>query len=204
MTNDGQGLSEEISNIAGPRNEDHAELSLLYPVSQPMEAHVERFRHLQRDAAIGQTDCDFVVAKYGRRRLRVPHIVEDLSLVRRDARGGESAGVLRFGDERADNWDARGVGRDWVVEGSVVVDVAEKVSAAGDTAGRRAGEVGGVGEAAENHLGRSENLSSVGVGGGVSEETVETGHGFGGGVRLLGRKCTGSGQEAEVYSTTVV
>jgi hypothetical protein len=46
------------------------------------------------------------------------------------------------------------------------------VRAAGDTSGRRAGEVGGVGEAAENHLGRSENLSSVGMGGGVSEETV--------------------------------
>ncbi len=59
-----------------------------------MKAHVERFGHLQRDAAIGQTDGDFVVAKDGRRRLRVAHVVEDLSLVRRDARGGESAGVL--------------------------------------------------------------------------------------------------------------
>ena len=91
-----------------------------------------------------------------------------------------------------------------MIEGSVVVDVAEKVRAAGDTAGRRAGEVGGVGEAAENHLGRSENLSSVGMGGGVSEETVETGHGFGGGVRLLGRKCAGGGQEAGIDGTTVV
>ena len=169
-----------------------------------MEAHVERFGHLQRDASIGQTDGDFIVAKDGRRRLRVTHVVKDLSLVRRDARGGKSAGVLRFGDERADNWDARGVGRDRVVEGSVVIEVAKKVRAARDTPGRGAGEVGSVGEAAENHLGRAVDFSSVGVGGGVAEETVETGHGFGGGVRLLGRKCTGSGQEAGVYSTTVV
>ena len=97
-----------------------------------------------------------------------------------------------------------GVGRDRVVEGSVVIEVAKKVRAARDTPGRRAGEVGSVGEAAENHLGRAVDFPSVGVGGGVAEETVETGHGFGGGVRLLGRKCTGSGQEAGVYSTTVV
>ena len=126
------------------------------------------------------------------------HVVEDLSFVRRDARGGESAGVLRFGDERTDNWDARGVGRDRVVEWSVVVDVAKKVRAAGDTAGRRAGEVRGVREAAENHLGRSVDLSSVGVGGGVAEETVETGHGVGGRMRLLGCKSAGGGQEAGI------
>ncbi len=132
------------------------------------------------------------------------HVVEDLSLVRCDAKGGESAGVLRFGDERADNWDARGVRRDPVVEGRVVVEVAEKVRASGDTPGRRAGEVGGVREATENHLGRSVNFSSVGVGGGVAEETVETGHDFGGGLRLLGRKGAGSGQEAGIDSTTVV
>ncbi len=74
----------------------------------------------------------------------------------------------------------------------------------GDTAGRRAGEVRGVREAAENHLGRSVDLSSVGVDGGVAEETVETGHGVGGGVRLLGRKSAGGGQEAGIYGTTVV
>ncbi len=204
MTDDGQGLSEKIGNIEGPRNEEHAELSLLYSVSQPMEAHAERFRHLQRDAAIGQTDSDFVVAKYGRRRLRVTHVVEDLSLVRRDARGGESAGVLRFGKERADNRDARGLERNRVIEGSGVGKVTEKVRAACDASGGRAGEVGGVVEATENHLGGAVNLASIGVGGGVSEETVETGHGFGGRVRLLGRKGAGSRQEAGIHSTTVV
>ena len=111
-----------------------------------MKAHVERFRHFQRDAAIGQTDGDFVVAKDGRRRLRVAHVVEDLSLVRRDARGGESAGVLCFGDERADNRDARGVRRNRVIEGSGVVQVAEKVRAAGYAPGGRAGEVRCIGE----------------------------------------------------------
>ncbi len=204
MTNDGQGFSEEIDNIVSPRNEEHAELSLLYPVSQPMEAHVERYRHLQRDAAIDQTDSAFVVAKYGRRRLRVTHVVEDLSLVRRDARGGESAGVLRFGDERADNWDARGVGRDRVIEGSGVGKVTEKVRVACDAFGGRAGEVGGVGEATENHLGGAVNLASVGVGGGVAEETVETDHGVGGGMRLLGSKSAGGWQEAGIDGSTVV
>ena len=204
MTEYGQSLSEKIGNVESPRNEEHAELSLSYPVSQPMEAHVERFGHLQRDASVGQTDGDFVVAKDGRRRLRMTHVVKDLSLVRRDARGGESASVLRFGDERADNRDARGVGRDRVIEGSGVGKVAEKVRAACDASGGRAGEVGGVGEATENHLGGAVNLASVGMGGGVAEETVETGHGVGGGMRLLGSKSAGGWQEAGIDGSTVV
>ena len=204
MTEDGQSFGEKVGNVYGPRNEEHAELSLLNPVSQPMEAHVERFRHLQRDAAIGQTDSDFVVAKYWRRRLRVSHVVKYLSLVRRDARGGESAGVLCFGDERANNRDACGVGRYRVIERSGVGQVAEKVRAAGDTSGRRAGEVGGVGEATENHLGGAVNLAPVWVGGGVPEEMVETEHGLGGRVRLLGRKGAGSGQETGIHGATVV
>ncbi len=60
-------------------------------------------------ASIGQTDGDLVVAKNASRRLRVAYVVKDLSLVRRDARGDESASVLRFGDERANNRDTRGV-----------------------------------------------------------------------------------------------
>jgi hypothetical protein len=52
---------------------------------------------------------------------------------------------------------------------SSIGEVAEKVRAAGDASGGRAGEVGGVGEAAENHLGRAKDFSSVGVGGGVAE-----------------------------------
>ena len=75
MTEDGQSLSEKIRDVAGARNKKHAELSLLNPVSQPMEAHVERFGHLQRDASIGQTNGDFIVAEDGRRRLRVAHVV---------------------------------------------------------------------------------------------------------------------------------
>ena len=42
------------------------------------------------------------------------------------------------------------------------------------------------------------------MGGGVSEETVEACHGFGGGVRLLGRKGASGGQETGIDSTTVV
>ncbi len=52
---------------------------------------------------------------------------------------------------------------------SIVGQVAEKVRAAGDAPGGRAGEVGGIGEAAENHLGRAKDFASVGVGGGLSE-----------------------------------
>jgi hypothetical protein len=65
VTEYGQSLSEKIGNVDGPRNEEHAELSLSYPVSQPMEAHVERFGHLQRDASVGQTGGDFVSQKMG-------------------------------------------------------------------------------------------------------------------------------------------
>jgi hypothetical protein len=56
-----------------------------------------------------------------------------------------------------------------VVEGSIVREVDEKVRAAGDASGGRTGEVGGVGEAADNHLGRAKDFPSVEVGGGVSE-----------------------------------
>jgi hypothetical protein len=87
---------------------------------------------------------------------------------------------------------------------SIVREVAEKVRAAGDASGGRAGEgEGGVGEAADNHLGRAKDFSSVGVGGGVSEKMVETGHGFGGGVCLLGRKGAGSRQESGIGTTVV-
>jgi hypothetical protein len=56
-----------------------------------------------------------------------------------------------------------------MVERSIVTKVVKNVRAADDASGGRAGEVGGVGEAAENHLGRAKEFSFVGVGGSVSE-----------------------------------
>ena len=63
MTEYGQSLSEKIGNVESPRNEEHAELSLSYPVSQPMEAHVKRLRHLEVDGIGRDTDGNFVVAE---------------------------------------------------------------------------------------------------------------------------------------------
>ena len=95
--------------------------------------------------------------------------MENLTFVSGDAAGGEQSAIFRLGDERADDGDTCGVCRDGVVEGTVVVFVAENVVAAGDAAGTGSGKVRGIRKDAEDHLGRAENLLSVGVGGGVTE-----------------------------------
>ena len=91
-----------------------------------------------------------------------------------------------------------------MIEGSGVGQVAEKVCAAGDAPGGRAGEVRGIGEATENHLGGSVYLASVGVGGGVSEEAVQSFHRVGRGRSLLRGQGTGGGQETRVDGAAIV
>ena len=51
--------------------------------------------------------------------------------------------------------------------------------AAGDTAGAGSGQVGRVGITAQHHVGCAKYFSTVGVGGGVAKEAVETGNGGG-------------------------
>ncbi len=93
---------------------------------------------------------------------------------------------------------------DGVVEGAVVVSVAEKVMAAGDTAGTGSGKVRCVRKDAKDHFRRAEDFLSVGVGGGVAEEAVESGDGSGSWGGLFGGQCTGCGQGTGIHCSTIV
>jgi hypothetical protein len=57
--------------------------------------------------------------------------------------------------------------------------------AAGNTAGAGSGQVRRVGKTSQNHFGSAKDFSTVGVGGGISEEAFEAKHGFGRRVGLL-------------------
>ena len=135
MTSDGQSFREEIRDVFQAWNKDDAELVLLHAIPQPMKAHIERFRHLQVDAVVGEAYGNLIVAEDRCRRLGVAHISENLPLVGGDAGGGKDSGVLCFGNEGTDDGDAGTVGGYGMVERGVVVAVAEEVVTAGDASG---------------------------------------------------------------------
>jgi hypothetical protein len=76
--------------------------------------------------------------------------------------------------------------------------------AAGDAAGTGSGKVRGVRKDAEGHLGRAEDFLSVGVGGGVAEEAVESGDGGSSGRGLFGGQGTGCRQDTGIHCPTIV
>ena len=169
MTGDGQSFREKIGYVSTTRNKEDAKLMLAYAVPYPVEAHVQRLRHLEIDAVVGQAYGDFVVTENWCGRLGVAHIGQDLALVCGDAGRGKDSGVFRFGHEGADDGDTGAVGRDGVVERGRVVVVAEAVVASGDASGIWAREEGRVGESSQNHVRGAENFATVGVGGGIAQ-----------------------------------
>jgi hypothetical protein len=62
------------------------------------------------------------------------------------------------------------------------------VESSSSAAGFGAGEVGGVGVYAEDHIGGAEYKAVGGMGFGVSEEAVSGGNGLFGGMGLVGRE----------------
>ena len=114
------------------------------------------------------------------------HVVQYLTLMGRDAAGGEESAVFGLSHEGAHYGDAGGVGGNGMVERGVVGFIAEEVVASSDAAGVGSGEIGGVGEYAEDHGGCAEDFLAIWVGGRVAEEAVEVGDGGGSGVGLLG------------------
>ena len=74
MTGDGQRFCEKIRDVAKTWNEDDAKLMLADAVPQPVKAHVQRLRHLDVDAVVGQAYGDLVVAEDWCGRLGVAHI----------------------------------------------------------------------------------------------------------------------------------
>ena len=98
----------------------------------------------------------------------------------------------------------RGVGRNGVIEWGVVVFVAEYAVVPGHTSGAGSGEIRSVRERAENHFGGPKNFVAVGVGGGISEEAVQSLHRVGRGRSLLRGQGTGGGQETRVDSAAII
>ena len=147
----GQGLGEKISMIANAGDEDGAKVSLPNPIPDPMPAHVDRLRHFEVDAIGRETDSNLIVAEDRGRGLRVAHVGQDLPLVGCDAGGGKGAGILCLRHEGADDGYAGAMSGDGVVRWGVVLEVAEEVMAAGDTAGAGSGQVGGVRVTPQHH-----------------------------------------------------
>jgi hypothetical protein len=83
MAGDGQSFGKEIcTNVDFSRHEDDAKVSLPHAAPQPIEAHVQRLRHLEVDGIGRETDGDFVVAEEWCWRFGVTHILQDLALLR--------------------------------------------------------------------------------------------------------------------------
>ena len=67
-----------------------------------------------------------------------------------------------------------------------------------------AGEVGGVGVYAEDHVGGAENEAVGRMGFGVSQEAVGGGNGFFGGVGLVGGQEAYGSEEGGIYSPSII
>ncbi len=130
--------------------------------------------------------------------------MKNLSFDGSDVAGGEQSAVFCLGDEGSDDRDTCRVCGDGVVEGAVIVAVAENVVAAGDAAGTGSEKVRGVRKDAKDHLRRTEDFLFVGVGGGVAEEAVELGDGGGSWGGLFGGQGTGCGQDTGILCPTIV
>jgi hypothetical protein len=107
MVGDGQSFGKQICNVHLSRHEDDSKVSLPHAVPQPMEAHVQRLRHLEVDSIGRETNGDIVVAEEWCWRLGVTHVLQDLAFVGGDAAGGEESSVLGLCYKRADDRDTR-------------------------------------------------------------------------------------------------
>ena len=74
MASDGQSFRKEICDVATTLNKDDTKLMLANAVPKPVKAHVQRLRHLDVDAVVGQAYGDLVVAEDWCGRLGVAHI----------------------------------------------------------------------------------------------------------------------------------
>ena len=102
MTSDGQSFREEIGNVLKTWNEEDVELMLSDAVPQPVKTHVQRLRHLDIDAVVGEANGNLVVAEDRCRRLGVAHVLKYLPLVGGDASGGKDTGVFGLSHKGTD------------------------------------------------------------------------------------------------------
>jgi hypothetical protein len=140
----------------------------------------------------------------------VSEVLEDFAFIVRNPSGGVNAGVLGFGDERADDGNAGRVGRDGVIEEGVWVEgqvgrrEAEEVERCCHDPGLGAGEVGGVGEHLQDHVGSAVQLPTVRMRGHETKETIEASHGGESGGGLFTCEGAGGRKDASVDTPAVI
>ncbi len=74
----------------------------------------------------------------------------------------------------------------------------------GDRSRARPGQIRGVGENFQDHVGGIVQAVAVAVGGGIAEETIETVEGVEGGVGKFACEGAGGGEKAAVHTSSVV
>ena len=159
MLDAGQGLGEEVRDVAASRHMLNAELLSLDAILQPVEAHVDALRQARCDGLVGQAHCDLVVTQEQGRGLWVPEVVENEALIVGDTSGSKEGGVLGllYGGTDYKNGirmtllravdEGKGIGRK-----AERRQAGEMMVGARDAAGARAREIGGVGENRQDHV----------------------------------------------------
>ena len=94
MLDAGQGLGEEVRDVAASRHMLNAELLSLDAILQPVEAHVDALREARCDGLVGQTHGDLIVTQEQGGGLWVSEVVKDETLVVGETSGSEEGGVL--------------------------------------------------------------------------------------------------------------
>ncbi len=102
MTGDREKFGEEIGDVVETADEEDTKVSLVDPVSDPMQAHVRCLRH-----PLG--DSHLVVTKQRGGGLGVAHVGQDFAFLGCDAGSGVQASVLRLRD--VDALDVERIGR---------------------------------------------------------------------------------------------
>ena len=171
MLNTRQRLGEEIGDIDVASHVNDAKLTLADTVLQPVEPHVDAFRHAGGHRPVGESDSTLVVAINKSRLLWVAEVVQDTALRVGDAQSRKETRVLGLLDCRADHRDEGGVAGQGPVDEVQRVGIepgvrgeAEKVKRAGDRTRARPRQVRGVGENRQHHVRRPIDAGAVAMG----------------------------------------
>jgi hypothetical protein len=199
-----QRLGEIVGHVADAGNMSNAKLALRHAVLQPISPHVAGFGELGLDGLVDEPDRHLVVAMDDGGGLRVLKVMEDLAFGDSNLGRGERVGVLGILDRGTDDGDAVGVGRDGCIDEGGVRDTTEVVKGAHDTCGVGARQEGGIRENVEDHVGVAENIALIAVSRDISQQTVELGHGVGGGAGLGPGEVAGGGQDPSVDTPAIV
>ncbi len=111
MLNTRQRLGEVVGDIDGASHVHDAKLTLADAVLEPVEPHVDAFRHAGGHRLVGESDSTLVVAINESGLLGVAEVLQDTAFRVSDSHRRKQTRVLRLLDCRADHRDAGGPGR---------------------------------------------------------------------------------------------